>query len=209
MPDRTASTARTTSTFRTIARWMVTFIGFPAGGFAALLLIGPVDSPATAAVGGLITGAILGAVQSFGLGRSGPPAWQWISATAIGLMVGLSVGAAAVDYATNLTALVIQGAVTGLAVGAAQAIPLRARLGRIAFAWPAALAVSWAIGWAVTTSIGVQVDDQFTVFGSAGAIVVTALTAVLPVLLNRATRPVQAVQDNNQIQNNDTARSAS
>lgn len=205
MPDHTAGAEATTgsrNTARTIARWMVTFVGFPAGGFAALLLVGPVDSPVTAAAGGLITGAILGAVQSFGLGRSGPRAWQWISATAVGLMVGLLLGAAAVDFATSFTALIVQGAVTGLAVGAAQTIPLRGRFGPIAFAWPPALAVIWAIGWAVTTAIGVQVDDQFTVFGSAGAIVVTALTAVLPVLMNRTSR-------DRTVQNNDTARSAS
>ena len=94
MPDRTAvaeASIGSNSTARTIARWMVTFLGFPAGGFAALLIVGPVDSLVTAAAGGLITGAILGAVQSFGLGRSGPRAWQWISATALGLMVGLVV----------------------------------------------------------------------------------------------------------------------
>ena len=44
---------------------------------------------------------------------------------------------------------------------------------------------AWAAGWAVTTSIGIEVDEQFTVFGSSGAIVVTALTAVLPIALNR------------------------
>jgi len=193
MPDRETSTTapiagkRATprkSQARTIGRWMATFVGFPAGGFAAMLLVGPVDSPTTAAAGGLVTGAILGAVQSLGMGRSGPPAWQWISTTAIGLTIGLRIGAAAVDYQTSLTALVIQGAVAGLAVGAAQAIPLRARFGRRAFAWAPALALIWGIGWAITTSIGVQVDEQFTVFGSAGAVVVTALTAILPVLLN-------------------------
>jgi hypothetical protein len=171
---------------RTITRWMLTFVGFPAGGFIALLLVGPVDSPLTAAAGGLVTGAILGAVQAFGLGSSGPPVWQWVSATAIGLMVGLTAGAVAVSYATSLNALVVQGALTGLGVGAAQSIPLRARFGVRTFAWAPALAVIWAIGWAVTTSIGVQVDDQFTVFGSAGAVVVTALTAILPVLIVRA-----------------------
>jgi hypothetical protein len=174
-----------------------------------MLLVGPVDSPLTAAVGGLITGGILGAAQSFGLGRSGPPAWQWISATAIGLMVGLGIGAAAVNYATDLTALVIQGAVTGLVVGAAQAIPLRPRLGTLAYGWPAALAVIWAVGWAVTTSIGVQVDDQFTVFGSAGAIVVTALTAVLPVLITRSAPSNHSVDGPDDVRHNHTAGSAS
>jgi hypothetical protein len=61
----------------------------------------------------------------------------------------------------------------------------------------------WAIGWAVTTSIGVQVDEQFTVFGSAGAIVVTAITAILPVLTSRAA-PIDRT-----VLTNSTARSAS
>ena len=37
------------SPLRTVARWMVTFVGFPLGGFAADLLVGPVDSPASGA----------------------------------------------------------------------------------------------------------------------------------------------------------------
>ena len=52
-----AVTHATTSTRRTIARWMVSFAGFPLGGFAAFLLIGPVDSLGRALVGGLLTGA--------------------------------------------------------------------------------------------------------------------------------------------------------
>jgi hypothetical protein len=83
---------------------------------------------------------------------------------------------------------VVQGAVCGLAVGTAQALALRHSLGRIAFAWPAALAAIWALGWAVTYAAGIAVNDQFTVFGSSGAVVVTALTVVLPVLLNAKER---------------------
>ena len=90
---------------------------------------------------------------------------------------------AVVGFETGLGALVVQGAISGLAVGGAQALVLRDRLGRPAWAWPAALAVAWAAGWAITTTFGVEVDDRFTVFGSSGALVVTALTAVLPVTL--------------------------
>ena len=57
---------------RTAARWMVTFVGFPLGGFTADLLVGPVDSPVRALLGGLVTGAILGAVQAWGFGRNRP-----------------------------------------------------------------------------------------------------------------------------------------
>ena len=71
-----------------------------------------------------------------GTGPHRPPVGHWIAATAIGIMVGLGVGAATVDYATSLAALVIQGAISGLAVGAAQAVVLRPRLGRLALAWP-------------------------------------------------------------------------
>jgi len=170
---------------RTTARWMVTFIGFPLGGLAASLLVGPVDNLGSALLGGLVTGSVLGAVQVWGLGRRRPPAIQWIAATAIGLMVGLAIGAAAVDYQTSLAALVTQGAIGGIAVGAAQAVVLRPRLGRLALAWPFALAPIWAAGWAVSTSIGVQVDQQFIIFGSSGALLVTALTAVLPIVINR------------------------
>lgn len=171
------------STLRTAGRWMVSFVGFPLGGLTASLVAGPVDGPVAAAVGGLITGTAVGALQAWGLGRHGPSARRWITATAVGLTVGLVVGAAAVGYATSLSALLVQGAVCGAAVGAAQAVVLRGLLGRLAAVWPLALAVVWALGWAITTTAGIQVEEQFTVFGSSGAIVVTALTAALPLLL--------------------------
>jgi len=70
---------------------------------------------------------------------------------------------------------------------------LRHRLGAWALGWPPALAAFWAIGWFITTSVGVRVDDQFTVFGAAGAITVTLLTAVLPTVLAHRGPPAAAV----------------
>jgi hypothetical protein len=170
---------------RAAGRWMVTFAGFPIGGYTSYLVTGRVDSLLPALLGGLITGAALGAAQAWGLGRNRPPAASWIVATAVGLMVGLGLGSALVDYDTTLSALVTQGAVTGLVVGLAQGVVLLPRLGRLALAWPAYLAVTWAAGWAITTAAGIDVDEQFTVFGSSGALTVTALTLVLPFVLNR------------------------
>jgi len=164
---------------------MVSFLGFPLGGLAAILVVGAVDNLTAALIGGLITGTILGAAQSWAMGRSGPPALLWIAATGVGFMAGFGVGSAVVDYDTSLAALTVQGAISGLAVGIAQALVLRRRLGRLVLVWPAALPVIWALGWVVTTSIGVAVDQQFIVFGSSGALVVTALTAVLPLVLTR------------------------
>lgn len=167
------------------ARWLVTFAGFPLGAVCAKAIVGPVDGLGGALTGGFITGAVLGAFQSWALGFKGAKRNRWIALTAVGLMAGLGIGAAAVDYQTSLGNLIMQGAVCGLAVGIAQAGALRSELGRFAFAWPPALAAIWAIGWAITSSAGIKVDEQFTVFGSSGAIVVTALTAVLPLAINR------------------------
>ncbi|MET0789565.1 MAG: hypothetical protein ABWY33_10010 [Cellulomonas sp.] len=184
-PTLTPAPTVSTSWRRTAGRWMVSFLGFPLGGYASFLLVGPVDGLVAALIGGLLTGAVLGAVQVWGFGATRPPALRWVVATALGLMVGLGVGAAAVGFATTLTALVVQGALSGLAVGVAQAVVLASRLGRTALAWPVWLGAVWATGWAVTSAFGIQVDDQFTVFGSSGALVVAALTAVLPVALKR------------------------
>jgi hypothetical protein len=174
---------------RIAGRWMVSFLGFPLGGFTALLIVGGVDNLVDALIGGLITGAILGAVQSWGLGRSGPPARTWIAATAVGVMLGFGIGSAVVGYRTDLSSLIVQGAITGLVVGGAQALVLWQRLGRLVLVWPPVLVVSWALGWLVTTVAGIAVDQQFIVFGSSGALVVTALTVVLPLTLRRNAVP--------------------
>lgn len=163
-----------------VLRWLPTFLGFPLGGLVAELVTGPVDDAAAALLGGALTGAVLGSAQAWGIGRHGPPAHRWILATSAGLATGLAVGSAAVGYGTSLGELAAQGAICGLAIGTAQALVLR---GRGAYLWAPALSALWALGWAITTAIGVDVETQYTVFGSSGAIVVTAATAVLPALL--------------------------
>jgi hypothetical protein len=176
---QTAPAVPRTSSPRAIARWMVTFLGFPLAGLATLIT-GPVDTLGAALAGGLLTGAVLG-----GFGGNRPPAASWIVATALGLMTGLALGASAVDYETTLGALVVQGALSGLLVGAAQGLVLLPRLGPLSLAWAPALSAIWSAGWAVTTGAGIDVDQRFTVFGSSGALLVTALTAALPLALNR------------------------
>ncbi len=172
------------STWPNIAlRWMPTFLGFPAGGFAAKLIVGRVDAIAPAIAGGAITGAILGFAQWLGMRRTGPDPIRWIIATTVGLAAGLGAGAASVGYHTNMNALAAQGAICGAALGAAQAAVLYRRLGRIVLAWPPVLAGLWALGWAITSSAGIDVEAQYTVFGSSGAIVVTAATSIMAILL--------------------------
>jgi hypothetical protein len=162
----------------------VSFAGYPLGGYAAFLTTGRVDDPVSALAGGLLTGAILGAVQAWAMGARAPRRLTWILASALGMMAGVAAGAALVDYHTDLGSLVVQGAVSGALVGAAQAVVLAPRLGALAWVWPLFLSGTFAVGWAVTTSAGIDVDQQFTIFGSSGALVGTLLTAVLPLVLN-------------------------
>lgn len=184
-----SSITRASSWPGTALRWMPTFLGFPLGGYTAHLIVGPIDAVAPAIVGGAITGAILGFVQWLGMRRTGPSPVRWVVATAAGFAVGLGAGAAAVGYDTNTGALALQGAVCGAAVGAAQAVVLHRQLGRIVLVWPAFIAGLWAFGWTITASAGIDVESQYTVFGSSGALVVTAATAVLAIALERRHEP--------------------
>jgi hypothetical protein len=162
---------------------MISFLGFPLGGLAAWLVSGPVLDTTSAVTGGLLTGAFLGAVQAWALRADRRRLLTWIGATAVGMAVGLAAGASLVGFSTTLTDLAIQGAMTGAAVGLAQALVLWRRTGPLALAWPGYLAATWAAGWTVTTLAGIGVQEQFTVFGASGALVVALLTSVLPLVL--------------------------
>ncbi len=130
----------------------------------------------------------MGSTSSSRTSRRAADARRWTVATALGLAAGLGLGASVVDFETSTTDLALQGAICGLVVGAAQSSMLRDRLGRAAALWAPALGAAWALGWAVTASIGVDVETQYTVFGSSGALVVTLATVVLPLRLAAADR---------------------
>jgi hypothetical protein len=172
---------------RVVGRWMVSFLGFPLGGFAALALSDPVDSIGNALIGGLLTGAVLGAVQAWALRSEHRQLIAWTIATALGLAAGLALGARLVHYHTGIGDLALQGAVTGALVGLAQAVVLHGRTRPLAAVWPLYLAGAYALGWVVTTTGGIAVEEQFTTFGAYGAVTVAALTSVLPLVLS--TRP--------------------
>jgi hypothetical protein len=56
-------------------------------------------------------------------------------------------------------------------------------------AWIPATAAFWALGWTITTSIGVDVELRWAVFGLSGAASVVVLSAGLLWLLGRAESP--------------------
>jgi hypothetical protein len=101
-----------------------------------------------------------------------------VPATAIGMGIGIMVGGLAVGFGTSLGRLALMGAITGVALGIGQALALPDRA-RHRWLWAAAMPVLWALGWTVTTLVGVQLGDQFTVFGSTGALTVSALLGLL------------------------------
>ena len=164
--------------------WTAGFLSFPLAGIAGGAIAGRVDTPLAALTGGLVTGAVIGAGQALCSGRRLDPL-RWIIASTIGMGLGLLLGAAAVRYGTSLRDLAVMGLLTGLVLGAAQALALPV-MTRQRIAWAAAIPLLWALGWTVTTLGGIAVDQQFTVFGSFGAITFSALAGVLLQLLSPA-----------------------
>jgi hypothetical protein len=161
-------------------RWVAVAAGFPIAGYIGWLIGGRVNAVDAALIGGVLTGAGLGAVQWWAADGALGRAAAWIGASAVGYAAGLAAGAALVGYDTDLGSLAVMGLVSGAVLGGAQGLVLaRAGRRRLAVPWAAAMPVLFALGWCASTAIGVSVDDQFTVFGAAGAIVFTLLSGLL------------------------------
>ena len=179
MTDQPRQTAAATRLFPGW-HWAALALAIPVAGLIGWVVSGPVDAPVAALIGGVLTGAGLGAAQwflakdAFGDGRA------WITTSAISYGAGLVVAAAAVGYNTDLGSLMAMGAISGLFLGIGQGLALvQQGRKRLAFAWAAAMPFLLALGWAASTGIGVDVAEQFTVFGAAGAIVFTLLSGFL------------------------------
>jgi hypothetical protein len=178
-----------TRTARATWLWPVSvLVGFPIGGYVADLIVHGVDSVGAALAGGLIAGVIIGAAEWFALRQW--VSWLWIVATGVGMAVGLAAGAALVDYGISRADVVIIGAVTGVGVGALQAVVfVRGRI-RGAFWWAVANPPAWALGWFATSYvITTNVDERFTNFGAGGALVFGLLTWLLLAVLFPAAAP--------------------
>jgi hypothetical protein len=129
-----------------------------------------------AVLNGVIAGSGIGAAQ-WALLRHRSVSLTWIPATAVGLGAGLAVGAALVNYRTDITSLAVMGAMCGLAVGIAQGATLgdaKRTLG-----WSAATAALWALGWTVTTAGGIDVSQQWAVFGLYGCLTLAFLQSII------------------------------
>ena len=166
-----------TSFLRTWATWTAGFLAFPLAGLAGTAVAGRVDDPLSALAGGAVAGLVVGTAQAL-LSRRRLELRRWAPATSAGMGLGLLVGSASVGYRTSLPDLALMGAVTGIALGLAQALALPRRT-RLRWPWAAAMPLLWALGWTVTTLGGIAVDLQFTIFGAYGAVTFSALSGLL------------------------------
>jgi hypothetical protein len=182
------------SRVRTWLIWTAGFLAFPLAGLAGTAVAGRVDDPVAALLGGAVAGAVIGVGQTLAA-RGRLDIRRWVPATALGMGLGLLLGAVTVGYDTSLAGLALMGALTGLVLGPAQALALPPATRR-RWLWAAAMPALWALGWTTTTLGGIAVDNQFTVFGAYGAITVSALSGLLlPLLLpNRPTADPAADQ---------------
>lgn len=162
---------------RTWSVWTAGFLAFPLAGLAGTGVAGRVDSPMAALLGGAVAGLVIGAAHAL-LSRRRLDIRRWAPATAVGMGLGLLLGAVTVGYGTSLADLVLMGGLTGVVLGIAQALALPAAA-RLRWVWAAAMPVLWALGWTTTTLGGISVDDQFTVFGAYGALAFSAVSGLL------------------------------
>lgn len=148
--------------------WALAFLGFPLGGLLANLSLGPVSTPLRGLLAGLITGAVLGAVQWWVLRSHWPLSAWWIVATSVGLAVGLAAGIGLAGTETAGNALLLRALITGLSLGLAQWMVLQAVVPN-AWLWAVVVALAWPLGWWITRSVGVDLSQHWSVFGSTGA----------------------------------------
>jgi len=181
MSTAVSTPIRTTGFGRPWLVWTVGFVSFPIAGLVGSAVGGRVDSPFAALIGGLATGAVIGLGQGLASSRR-LPLVRWILATAVGMGLGLLLGATAVGFGTALSDLAVMGAITGLLLGVAQGLVLPGTV-RSRLIWAAAMPLLWALGWTVSTAIGIDVEQQFTIFGASGAITFSALSGALLHLL--------------------------
>jgi len=162
-----------------LLRWLVATVGFPIGGFVGHAIAGPAATVIAALIGGLIAGAIIGLGQAGALALRSQAIAMWAGATAAGVAVPLIAITALIGQIDTTFDAVLLGALTGLAIGAGQAVLFgREGVGN-AWIWVGASAIAWAIGWLVTAAVGVALAPGWPVYGLSGALVSQVITGIV------------------------------
>jgi len=158
--------------------WVVAVVGFPLGGILGEVVAGPADSNPAALISGFLAGAIIGLAQALALVRRLEPVIVWTAATAAGLGIALAAVTAAIGQIENTTEAVVLGAVSGVVIGAGQALLLRRHHIANSWIWILVTGFAWAAGWLVTASVGVALAPGWPVYGLTGAIASQLITAI-------------------------------
>lgn len=157
--------------------WLVGVLAFPIASVAGTAVGGRLTNPVSALIGGAVCGVVIGFGQVLVSRRRLDPL-IWVPLSAMGLGLGLLLGSTVVNYRTSVPELALMGAITGLVLGAAQAVALPQRA-RKKWVWAVGVAAFWALGWILTALLGSNVDAQANNFGIIGAVLVTALSGLL------------------------------
>ncbi len=160
-------------------RWVVALVAFPIGGYIGFVVGGPAATVAAASISGLVTGALIGLAQGVAVGLPPRQLAVWTAGTAVALSAALGGMTAVLGQISTSGEAVIVGAVSGSLIGAAQAAFLVHGRASSAAIWVVASAAAWAVGWFVTTSIGVSTATGWPVYGLSGALASQLLTAVV------------------------------
>ena len=179
MAHPTGTRALPVGGWATFLRWVVATLTFAIGGFIGHLVGGPAATVPAALISGLVAGAVVGLGQALALGLRTEAVVRWAAATALGLAVGLGLVTAIIGQIDTSQDAVLLGAISGLAVGAGQAALVARERVANAWLWVAASTGAWAIGWLVTSSIGVALAAGWPVYGLSGAIVSQLITGVV------------------------------
>lgn len=172
--------------FRNLLLWTLSFLAIPIAGYLGTAIVGPVDNPIAALLGGAFVGGSVGLVQAL-LSRGRLSPLRWTAATAAGMSVAVFSSTLVVGYATDLGSLATAGGIAGALLGLAQTLALPTGT-RLRWLWLPVTAVLWPLAWTVTTLAGIHVEEQFIMFGASGAIVYTVLAGLtLQALLPRPT----------------------
>jgi hypothetical protein len=163
-----------------LLRWMIAILGFPIGGFIGHMIGGPAATVPAALISGLIAGAVIGAGQALALGLLRPQSLAlWAGATAIGLAVALAAVTSAIGQIGTQTEAIVLGAISGLALGTGQAAVLVRERVANPWIWVIFSGIAWAVGWAVTSGIGVALATGWPVYGLSGALASQIITGVV------------------------------
>ncbi len=168
-----------------LVRWMPTLLAFPLAGLLASLALGPIKNLLSAAVAGALVGALLGLAQWWAL-KPLAISFDWAWSTAVATMVASPLAWALTSYSTSVETMTLWGLIAGAVVGFGQIASQKLGLQRT-LAWAALVAVTWGLAWFISASVIVDIDSNYAIFGSTGALTATALLAfgINPILAKK------------------------